>query len=249
MQYPEVISQYTGNEGTATYKLTLKKWLEDSKKSFYSSSLEGLTVNALGDSYFAGQGLPAEQIWINLMAKKYGMEMNNYGIGGSSVSYVENKNPMCDRYGAMADNGADIILVEGGRNDFNSGVPIGAVDSSDKTTYSGALNVIIDGIQARYPDAMIVCISPWNFPDVAGKSLTYADYANAMEAVAQRQGVYFIRACDPQISGIDMRNSSFKAQYCIKPTDVSHLNFEGMKIAMPNFEKIIAQYYADFLSK
>ena len=177
------------------------------------------------------------------------LKVNNYGIGGSTVSYVANKNPMCDRYEAMADNGADIILVEGGRNDFNSSVPIGTVDSNDKTTYSGALNVIIDGLQAKYPDAMIVCISSWNFPDVAGKSLTYADYANAMEAVAQRQGVYFIRACDPQISGIDMRNSSFKAQYCIKPTDVSHLNFEGMKIAMPHFEKVLAEYYEDHLNK
>lgn len=247
--YPEVISRFTGNKGTAEYKLSLKKWFDDSKKSFYSTVLEGLTVNALGDSYFAGQGLPAEQIWINLMANKYGMNMNNYGIGGSSVSYVENKNPMCDRYDAMVDNGADIILVEGGRNDFNSGVPIGTVDSNDKTTYSGALNVIIDGIQAKYPDAMIVCISPWNFPNSSGKSLTYVDYAYAMQAVAERQGVYFIRACDTQISGIDMRSSAFKAQYCIKPTDVSHLNFEGMKIAMMHFEKILAEYYQDFINK
>ena len=236
--FPEVTAELTGNEGTAALQL-----------SFYSSALEGLTVNALGDSYFAGQGLPAEQIWINLMANKYGMNMNNYGIGGSSVSYVENKNPMCDRYDAMADNGADIILVEGGRNDFNSGVPIGTVDSNDKTTYSGALNVIIDGIQAKYPDAMIVCISPWNFPNSSGKSLTYVDYADAMQAVAERQGVYFIRACDTQISGIDMRSSAFKAQYCIKPTDVSHLNFEGMKIAMMHFEKILAEYYQDFINK
>ena len=248
--YPKVISEYTGKEGTAEYKLTLKKWIEDSKTDFYSSALEGLTVNALGDSYFAGQGLPAEQIWINLMAKKYGMSMNNYGIGGSTVSkYVTDKNPMCDRYDTMAANGADIILVEGGRNDFNSGVPIGTVDSSDETTYSGALNVIIDGIQEKYPDAMIVCISPWNFPNASGKSLTYVDYADAMQSVAERQGVYFIRACDSQISGIDMRNSAFREQYCIKPTDVSHLNCEGMKIAMPHFEKVLAEYYQDFIGK
>lgn len=210
--------------------------------------LKGLTVNALGDSYFEGHGLPQSKVWLGLLASKYDIKMNNYGVGGSTVSDYVNKNPMCVRYTSMSDNYADIVLLEGGRNDFNNEVPLGDVDSHDTKTFLGALNVTIEGLKAKYPDAMIVCISNWNFPGTKNE-LGCADYANAMEAVAQKQGVYFIRACDPAVSGIDMQDEDFRAKYCLKHDDISHLNAAGMKIALSNFEKLIAEYYHDFLVK
>lgn len=215
---------------------------------YYADVLEGLTVNALGDSYFDGEGLNRKKVWLGLLATKYKMKMNNYGKGGSTVSNYVNKNPMCIRYSSMSNNNADIILLEGGRNDFNQGVPIGATDSHDKKTFSGALNVIIEGLKKKYPNAMIVCISNWNFPGTKN-GLDYTDYADAMEAVAEQQDVYFIRACDPEVSGINMKSTTFRAQYCLNPDDISHLNAAGMKIAMEHFEKILAEYYQDFLDK
>lgn len=215
---------------------------------YYADVLEGLTVNALGDSYFDGEGLNRKKVWLGLLATKYKMKMNNYGKGGSTVSNYVNKNPMCIRYSSMSNNNADIILLEGGRNDFNQGVPIGATDSHDKKTFSGALNVIIEGLKEKYPNAMIVCISNWNFPGTKN-GLDYTDYADAMEAVAEQQDVCFIRACDPEVSGINMKSTTFRAQYCMNPDDISHLNAAGMKIAMEHFEKILAEYYQDFLDK
>lgn len=212
--------------------------------------MEELTVYAICDSYFESNGLLSDYVWLSLMSKKYGMELHNYGKNGSTVSnYVTSYNPMCDRCTSLPDGSPDIILVEGGRNDFNQKVPIGAIDSSDTKTYSGALNVIIDGLQKKYPSAMIVCVTPWNFPDKSGYSLTYKDYTNAMEEVAEAQGVYCVKAYEPEISGINMRDDSFRSKYCMKPGDVSHLNLDGMKIVMSHFEKIIAQYYAEFSSK
>ena len=215
---------------------------------YYADVLEGLTVNALGDSYFEGHGLDRKKVWLSLLSSKYKMKMNNYGKGGSTVSNLLDKDPMCERYSLMSNNNADIILLEGGRNDFNQGVPIGATDSHDKKTFSGALNVIIEGLKKKYPNAMIVCISNWNFPGTKN-GLDYADYADAMEAVAEQQDVYFIRACDPEVSGINMKSTTFRAQYCMNPDDISHLNAAGMKIAMEHFEKILAEYYQDFLDK
>ena len=49
---------------------------------YYAPVLEGVTVNAIGDSYFAGNGLNPDDIWLSLIAKKYGMTMNNYGKNG-----------------------------------------------------------------------------------------------------------------------------------------------------------------------
>ena len=231
-------------------KNDLYDWLERSKDRYYNPVLEGLTINAMGDSYFEGAGLASEYVWLGLLASKYDINMKNYGKGGSTVTnYITTNNPMCERYDKMANNNPDIVLVEGGRNDFSKGAKPGEVDSYDTTTFAGALNVILEGLKEKYPNAMIVCISNWNFPDKSDYEYTCFDFADAMEAVAERQGVYYIRACDPDVSGIDMRSKSFRTTYCIKDTDVSHLNEAGMKLAMTKFEPILARYYEDFLEK
>ena len=163
------------------------------------SVLSGLTVNALGDSYFAGDGIEKGEVWLSLLGSKYNMSMNNYGKGGSTVSNkVTTNSPMCERYTSMSNNNADIILLEGGRNDFNKDVAIGETDSYDTTTFSGALNVTIEGLKEKYPNAMIVCISNWNFPDEKFGRV-YSDYAGAMEAVAERQGVRAFTIFPPAI--------------------------------------------------
>ena len=228
---------------------SLHGWIENSKKSYYANILGGVTINALGDSYFEGSDLEKEYVWLSLLGSKYNMYMNNYGKGGSTVSNkITTNSPMCDRYKSMANNNPDIVLLEGGRNDFNKDVSIGEIDGYDTTTFAGALNVIIEGLKEKYPNAMIVCISNWNFPDEKFGRV-YTDYAGAMEAVAERQGVYYIPACDPDVSGVNMASKSFREMYCLKTGDVSHLNFAGMKVAMTHFEKILAEYYQDFLSK
>ena len=228
---------------------SLHGWIENSKKSYYANILEGVTINALGDSYFEGSDLEKEYVWLSLLGSKYNMSMNNYGRGGSTVTNkITTNSPMCDRYKSMANNNPDIVLLEGGRNDFNKDVSIGEIDGYDTTTFAGALNVIIEGLKEKYPNAMIVCISNWNFPDEKFGRV-YTDYAGAMEAVAERQGVYYIPACDPAVSGVNMASKSFREMYCLKTGDVSHLNFAGMKVAMNHFEKVLAEYYQDFLSK
>ncbi len=217
---------------------------------FYAKDLENLTVLALGDSYFAGQGLPQDQVWIHLMARKYNMDMKNYGIGGSTVSDCENgANPMVNRYNTLITENptADIILVEGGRNDSSKKAAIGDItlENQDKTTYVGALNVIIDDLQKAYPNAMIVCLTPWNFPDREGY-LSSQDYGTAMEQIAALQGVKCIRAYDPEVSGVNMQDPDFPKEYSMAANDVSHLNLKGMKIVMPRFEKLLAEYWEEF---
>lgn len=247
-EHPVVTAKYTGAKGTAYDKITLPQWIAESKQTSYYEILEGLTINAIGDSYFAGSSIDPQMVWLHLMEKKYGQSMTNQGIGGSTVSNYVDKNAMCNRYQKLPNNNPQIILIEGGRNDFNQKTPIGTLDSTDTKTFMGALNVIIDGVQAKYPNAMIVCITPWNFPDKDGFTLTYKDYVNAMMAVAEAQGVYCINASDPAVSGVDMRNEAFRAKYNIKSSDVSHLNVNGMKFVLPYFEKALAELYTKFLA-
>ena len=248
-QHMKVTAQYTGEPGTAIEFLKEIAWMKDSP---YESILEGLEVTALGDSYLA----PNYEPWLNLLAEKYLVKVNNYAIGGSTVSTAKSatdtssRNPMVERYQRMAkSDDPDIVIIEGGRNDHSMGATIGAVDSTNPKEFSGALNIIIDGLQEKYPNAMFVCIGPWNFPDNGNNSLSYKAFADGMAAVAKAQGIYFIDSSNVEVMGVDMRNAAFRIKYCKNENDVSHLNAAGMKLVFPKFESYLADFYEDFLSK
>lgn len=217
----------------------------------FNKLLMGITMYAMGDSYFGGSSLGKEATWVNLLGEKYGMNYVNYGIGGSTMSdYVTDKNPMVQRYTKMAKGDADIVLLEGGRNDRSQEVPIGELDSRDSKTFMGSINIMLDGMLDAYPNALIILITPWyHTGKVAATGLSNVDYANAMRKLAEYRNdprIVCLYAADPDTIGVNMNDSNFRAKYCIKPEDVSHLNAEGMKMVLPNMEQFIAAEFAKF---
>lgn len=247
-EHIKINASLTGAEGTAKDYLANLAWARESAQTSYYPILDGLTINAIGDSYIAPS--TSEIKWPELMRQKYFLDLTNQGIGGGTVTnFITTKNPMCDRYDQMPNNDPDIVIIEGGRNDFNNKVPIGTLTSKDTTTYIGALNVIVEGLQAKYPNAMFVFISVWNFPDKSGYSLTHKDYVQAMELVAAMHGAYFFDSSDVSLTGVDMSSANFREKFCRNPDDPSHLNNKGSKLFFPNIEKALAEFYTDFLSK
>ena len=221
-----------------------------SQVDFYTL-LTGVTMYAMGDSYFGGSSIGKENTWVNLLGKKYGMHFVNYGIGGSTMSnYVTTNNPMVDRYTSMEKGDADIILLEGGRNDRTKEVPIGDVESRDSKTFMGAINIMLDSMLETYPNALIFLITPWYATGkVAATGLSNVDYANAMRTLAEHRNdprIVCLYAADPNATGVNMNDANFRAQYCTKPDDVSHLNVEGMKMILPYMEQFIATELAKF---
>lgn len=217
----------------------------------FNKILAGITMYAMGDSYFGGSSLGKEATWVNMLGEKYGMDYVNYGIGGSTMSdYVTDKNPMVLRYTRMAKGDADIILLEGGRNDRSQKVPIGDLDSRDSKTFMGCINIMLDGMLKTYPNALIILITPWNHTGkVADTGLCNVDYANAMRSLAEHRNdprIVCLYAADPNLVGVNMNDASFRAKYCIAENDVSHLNLEGMKMVLPFMEQFIAAEYAKF---
>lgn len=207
----------------------------------YYDCLEGVTLTALGDSYFNyGKDNPADR-WLTLLSDKYKMKLKNYGIGGSMVSdYAGDHNPMVNRLDKMS-SGADIVLFEGGRNDFNQKTPMGEIDSRDTKTFAGAVNYVIDELQKKYPNALLICITTWYVGDGTEK------YAETMKAVCKARNVICFDATDQALTGVYMNRESFRSQYCIRPSDVSHLNAAGMKLVLPVFEKFIGEEYRKFI--
>lgn len=217
----------------------------------FNKLLMGITMYAMGDSYFGGSSLGKEATWVNMLGEKYGMDYVNYGIGGSTMSdYVTTNNPMVLRYTKMAKGDADVILLEGGRNDRSKEVPIGDLDSRDSKTFMGSINIMLDGMLKTYPNALIILVTPWyHTGTVSATGLSNVDYANAMRSLAQHRNdprIVCLYAADPSTIGVNMNDANFRKQYCIQPTDVSHLNLEGMKYVLPFMEQFIAAEYAKF---
>ncbi len=217
----------------------------------YSSVLEGITMLAMGDSYFAGDGIGKDKTWVNKLGNKYGMNFFNYGIGGSTISnFVTTNNPMVVRIKTMEKTDADIILLEGGRNDLNKSVPFGDTDSRDTKTFNGAVNFALDYLRKTYPDALIILVTPWNYKGTNSEGHNNITYAKAMRTIAEQREdphIVCLYAADKELTGVDMNSSTFKSQYCIKPTDISHLNEAGMELVLPKMEAFIAEAYTKFL--
>ncbi len=248
-KYPDVKLTWTGEKGTAvrTFENDGKfaEYIEGQKKTVDPSSpLYGKTLYVIGDSYFAGHGLDGKYVWPAILAAKYSMTFENYGKNGSAISdYDPTGYPMCQRYKEMKSDPPDLILVEGGKNDYNRNVPIGEPGSSDSGTFYGALRILISGLRSKYPSAQLICITPWNVNGTNDIGKKVKDYADAMRNFCENERIPVFSADDPALSGVDMTDAAFRTKWCMADTDVSHLNVEGHQMVLPKFEKYILENF------
>ena len=234
----------TENVGSGT-KNSHYEFLEESKEKTYDNNLKGITMALFGDSYLAGNALRGEYTWAKMLSDKYGMTLYNHSIGGSTVSdKVTTNTPLVQRWNNDCGT-PNIIVIEGGRNDSNTafGIDIGTNTDTTTHTFKGALIFMLRNLREKYPNAMIVGITSYNSPDRA----TTIEYARAMRELFDYYGFPCINAADPAVSGVDTSSAVFREKYMEYPTDYSHLNYEGHKMALPYFEAAMSKCYADFL--
>ena len=224
----------------------------------YADELEGLHVYTIGDSYFEGNGIDRNDHWITQLGAKYNWTYVNYGINGSAISAAASKNnPMVNRYTSMVDDAdADIIIIEGGRNDYNKNVPIGTIGEADPNTFVGAVQIMIDGLLQKYPNAVILCMTAWDLSEMTTGSnkLNSAgnrtqDYVNAFNDYVEYLGNDRVRAvnnADSSVLPVYMTSEFFRAAYCQSSSDISHFNAEGMEVIQPWIEAQISALYTDY---
>ena len=218
----------------------------------YYPELEGIEMLAMGDSYFGGSTLGKSVTWVNKLGNKYKMNYANHGIGGSTMSdFITTNNPMVTRIQKFKKISADIVLLEGGRNDRSKLVPLGDRDSRDTKTFYGAINTMIDYVLEKNPEAFIILVTAWKHSSKTSDGYSNITYADVMRDIAEYRNdprIVCLYAADPDLTGVDMDDAKFRAKYCIKPDDVSHLNDEGMNLVLPNMEKFIAEAYINYLN-
>lgn len=187
----------------------------------------GKKMNALGDSIVQG----SNGNFINVIGGILNLaEVRNYGVGGSliaSSSFDENYPPACLRYTEM-NNDAQIIIVHAGTNDYTAQIPLGSADSTDVTTFNGALNVLMTGLRTKYPKSLIIFSNILdriqdNNPD--RYPIPCQTYRDAIEAACRRNHMVFY-------NGFTELNFDFHADYYTHylTPDGLHPNQEGANI-------------------
>lgn len=131
--------------------------------------LKGKRINFLGDSITEGHGTSSpDKRFSNLLKDRLELAAaNNYGIGGTRIAtqLVPSSEPrwdldFCTRATQM-DPDADVIVVFGGTNDFGHGdAPIGCMSDRTPDTFYGACHTLMQTLITRYPDAVIVFLTP-----------------------------------------------------------------------------------------
>ena len=246
--FPAVTLEYTGEEGTAgrpaDAEAVYTQFISGQKAEAAGSVLSGKRIYVIGDSCFAGNGLNAKYVWPALLAEKHSMYYVNYGMNGSTMSNSQPQlNPICDRVSSMQAAAPDIILLGGGRNDFSHSFPVGVPGSTDTNDFTGALDSTVKQIRERYPDALLICVTPWNSPGTNSIGMTLYDYSKAMIDYCEANGIPVFKACDPATSGVDMTDQSFRRRYCMEDDEMSNLSLQGHIKALPALEKFIVDNY------
>lgn len=121
-------------------------------------NIDGKKIILIGDSIGAGYLASSyESSFPGLLEKRYGAQILNYSISGSRIARQKvSINPEFDedflKRTERIKEEADLLIVFGGTNDFGHGdAQIGSEDSIDPYTFYGALNLLIQKLEKRYP--------------------------------------------------------------------------------------------------
>jgi lysophospholipase L1-like esterase len=164
-----------------------------------------------------------------------------YKFGGANSSSAPYRYTNEEALGKSKED-VDLILISYGHNDFGGAsiiAPRGemSLENRDTTTYVGAWNVVLEELLRQYPNAKIVIVNQWHLRtgSSANEGLTREEYYHSVvemyyEYYHEMDRIYLLDAGDTRISGVDMNNADFRAQYSRNPNDVFHLNRDGMAI-------------------
>lgn len=160
----------------------------------FDADFQNQKVVFLGDSITEGSGASFEETsYVELMVNELGFsDYINYGDGGSCITeHADRSDSFVERVITM-DADADVVIIQGGINDYKYPMEIGVDPASTTATEMyGALNYIFDAINTKYPDALVIVLTPMQSvvpsgATTAANSLGYTleDYRDAIVARA-----------------------------------------------------------------
>lgn len=173
--------------GTVTGAINeLNSNLKKNNPTFSSSPYKDKTIVAFGDSVLAGWGWKEGTGIIQPLKEKYTDAVwINKAESGANMAVTSNPShtPIVTQIKNYT-GAADAIILNGGVNDKNNGLPIGSIETNydasyNTRTFCGALESALQHIMDRYPLAVKLYIIPHSF----AKDNSYVDsiYSKAIE--------------------------------------------------------------------
>lgn len=211
------------------FNLSTLKYGDSIEKPF---DFNGKTIQFYGDSITAGvisgEHESTDKGYAALFCEKVGATMRNSAVSGSTTAQ-KTANSVYDVVTNASSITADYIIVAGGTNDYYNQVPIGTYNSTDPTTFYGALNGICEALQTKAPNAPVIFITPINKPSAptaTTKLYELDDYRNTIFEVATTYGYSVVNGASlgfPNKHGANLNTFSYKMIFDgVHPTADGH---------------------------
>lgn len=200
----------------------VNKLIDDNQGDKITNYLKGKVLSVTGGSEAAGHSIGKTNTYGNLIAARNGMTINNYAINERKL-ITGDKTSLVDTYQEIALN-SDYILVQIGLNDGFSAVI--EDDSVDTRTFKGAFNVLVQGLQSRYPTAKIGFIEPYYFRATARARAAW---------IKERCKFYNIQCIDGTANSGLRYDCDEQAVYFIDDAHLTKLGHERMSYIYEQF--------------
>lgn len=194
-----------------------------------TNPLKGKIISLNGDSIAAGAGYQGG--YGKIIAEENGMTYENVAVGGGTMAYVGSNVHCISRTISNMRADADYVILDGGGNDADSGVPLGALTTGytatlDDTTFAGAFEQMLKSAIARFPNKKIgyVFIHKCAYLFSSSVKDSYYDIA---KAACEKWGIPY---CDlntqiPPLNYIDALKTAYTSN-----GDGYHPNEQGYKL-------------------
>ncbi|MBP3597125.1 MAG: SGNH/GDSL hydrolase family protein [Clostridia bacterium] len=207
-----------------------------------NKKLAGATAVFVGDSITEGVGTSNGTRYWELLEESLELSsVTGMGVAGSCISaksdYGNSNSPLINRYNSIPE--ADLITIFMGTNDYGHETPLGTISDTEDISFYGALNVILPSLKTKYPNSMIVAITPlhrygFGTSDILGTAFTYdylengvganlGDYVEALNQVCIKYSIPVIDLYT--LSGLDPSNPETKSNYMpdgLHPNEAGH---------------------------
>lgn len=154
---------YTSNMG-----LVRTDWFNST--NILKSKFDGKTIHIFGDGISYGLGCTdvLTKSYTSILNKKYGWVISNHALvdataGNYNDEIFEQSSLLTqiDRSTGLATEDEVYIMIFIGAEDYRSGMaPIGNDDYNNDTTFKGALNLAIEKLQTKCPQARLMLVTP-----------------------------------------------------------------------------------------
>lgn len=202
-----------------------------------------LNYLAFGDSITEGGNLEDRtKAYPGVVGDILDYNVTNKAVGGSTfVRDPDKPNRHCiaeDIISFCKTSGEyDIISVAGGVNDQSLAFPLGSIDDTTTETIYGSLNIIIQTLTDRYPDAFIFLVTPIKYPQSeipnrAGYDLS--DVSDAIKAIGDKYGLLVL----------DLYNTS---GFETAPNGMNHPDCDGWHPLKEFVAECLAPQVAEFI--